>query len=87
MCIIGTQYTHKQTQIHTHKHTHKCTPQTVCVCVFEPKGVWVRTVCEQCVCVCVCVGGSVCVYCLSVCVCVCVRGWIKQWMVAWGNMC
>ena len=24
-------------------HTHKCTPQTVCVCVcvFEPKGVWV----------------------------------------------
>ena len=79
MCIIGTQYTHK------HKYTHTNAYHRQCVCVFEPKGVWVRTVCEQCVCVCVC--GRECVCILSQCVCVCVRGWIKQWMVAWGNMC
>ena len=81
MCIIGTQYTHKQTQIHTHKHTHKCTPQTVSVCVCLNQKVCGLEQCVNSVCVCVCVWVGVCVYIVSVCVfvCVCVVGLSSGW--------
>ena len=69
-----TIHTQTNTNTHTQTHTQMHTTDSVCMCVFEPKGVWVRTVCEQCVCVCVWAG--VCVYIVSVCVFVCVCAWL-----------